>query len=137
MTLLDECWVWNGYADKDGYGQKKINRRPLRIHRLAWAWANWNGEGDWKAIPAGMQVCHHCDNPPCVNPKHLFLGTTGDNTRDMVRKGRQHHQKKTHCPQGHPYSGTNLYVYKGQQRMCKACHLAGENARSAAIRAAR
>lgn len=87
--MSDSCIVFTGKPrNAFGYGRKRIGGKIYATHRLAWAWANWNGEGDWKAIPEGMNVLHRCDNPPCVNPDHLFLGTLKDNTADMFRKGR-------------------------------------------------
>lgn len=76
------CWVWKAYKDKRGYGQFWPTRAsPVRAHRVAWELANG-------PIPAGMDVLHHCDNPSCVYPAHLFLGTQSDNILDCVSKGR-------------------------------------------------
>jgi hypothetical protein len=77
------CWLWAGSYFDNGYGQAHYSDRPLGAHRLSWIFHN--GE-----IPEGMQVLHHCDVRSCVNPAHLFLGTHGDNMRDMVKKGRQY-----------------------------------------------
>jgi len=73
----DACWIWNGYKLTSGYGQYY----HVGAHRVAWI----ETHGD---IPDNLLVCHHCDNPSCVNPKHLFLGTHRDNTQDMIAKGR-------------------------------------------------
>jgi hypothetical protein len=77
------CWVWQGSVrKKDGYGSINIGQgKTSLVHRLAYTY--WKGE-----IPEGMFVCHHCDNPPCINPDHLFLGTNQDNMNDKMLKGR-------------------------------------------------
>jgi len=79
----DGCWLWTGRRDRAGYG--KIRRGPsaknLRAHRVAW-------ELEHGPIPDGLCVLHHCDNPSCVRPDHLFLGTDADNVADMFAKGR-------------------------------------------------
>jgi hypothetical protein len=77
----DQCWEWQRYRHPDGYGMLGVEGRNVYAHRQAWTLTN--GE-----IPAGMVVCHRCDNPACCNPAHLFLGTQGDNIRDCHRKGR-------------------------------------------------
>ena len=73
-----DCWEWIAYRDKDGYGIFD-NKRS---HRLSWEFYN----GD---IPNNLHVCHECDNPPCCNPDHLFLGTALENNQDRTNKGRQ------------------------------------------------
>jgi len=80
----NECWPWTGFLDRDGYGRiRKGGRQPkLGAHRIAWQLAHG-------AIPDGLCVLHHCDNPFCMNPKHLFLGTHADNAQDRDNKGRQ------------------------------------------------
>ncbi len=83
-VLGTPCWLWAGHRDKRGYGQFNVGKRKLRLaHRVAWELTNG-------PIPDGLFACHHCDNPPCVRPDHLFPGTNGDNINDAIRKGRYH-----------------------------------------------
>ena len=79
---MSECIEWEGYRHKDGYGRRSVGGKVRQAHRVAWEAVH----GD---IPEGHCVCHSCDNPPCVNVEHLFLGTHRDNMKDMNNKGRR------------------------------------------------
>lgn len=76
------CWNWNRPHPDHGYGQFNLDGKTLRAHRVSWIIHNGT-------IPDGLCVLHKCDNPRCVNPSHLFLGTHSDNMIDMWKKGRQ------------------------------------------------
>lgn len=83
-TLTDSgCWEWRGTRNGDGYGSVSLGKRGTAtlVHRLAYL--TWIGP-----IATGFVVRHRCDNPPCMNPAHLMLGTKADNSRDMVARGR-------------------------------------------------
>ncbi len=82
LDVASGCHVWSAGTDISGYGRVFIGGRGSRLtHRVSW-------ELSRGPIPAGLCVLHHCDNPPCVNPDHLFLGTHTDNARDRSNKGR-------------------------------------------------
>lgn len=81
VTKGDGCWEWGGSTNQHGYGQIKIAGKPVKAHRFSWA-LHFGDPGD-------LNVLHTCDNPPCVRPDHLLLGTHADNMADMVAKGRQ------------------------------------------------
>ena len=80
VNRTEGCWLWTGQT-KDGYGQFAVNQKKIGAHRVAYFLKH--GPFDYNLL-----VCHHCDNPPCVNPEHLFLGTDRDNTDDMIKKDR-------------------------------------------------
>ena len=77
-----DCWLWLGGKDKKGYGMCKFSGRSQGAHRIAWQITNGT-------IADGLVVMHICDQPGCVNPGHLALGTNAENTADKVSKGRQ------------------------------------------------
>jgi hypothetical protein len=81
VCLPDECWEWQRFCSPDGYGKCMYLGEQL-AHRAAWV-------DFYEDIPAGLCVLHHCDNPKCCNPSHLFLGTRDDNMADRNAKGRQ------------------------------------------------
>ena len=117
ILIMSSCIEWKGGRDKDGYGYKNIQGRRWRLHRFVWTWVNG-------PIPKGMWVLHACDNPPCCNPDHLFLGNAAMNSRDRDRKGRNGQTNKTHCPRGHEYTKENTRIYtdrRGTARFCREC----------------
>lgn len=123
----DGCWTWDGARQQPfGYGMFGVtSKRIVGAHRFSYQLRHG-------AIPEGLQVCHHCDNPPCVRPDHLFLGTAVDNSRDMVSKGRANFPKRrTHCPQGHPYDEANTVIRKDGYQSCRICRTAWSRASAA------
>jgi len=79
----DECWEWKASTSQDGYGQLAVNRKRLLAHRVSYMIHH-----PLTDLGRSMHVCHACDNPPCCNPYHLWLGTARDNTMDSLSKGR-------------------------------------------------
>lgn len=91
----DECWMWKAGRDKDGYGRFRAGH-PIKSHQFAYQVAIG-------PVPDGVWVCHSCDNPPCCNPTHLWLGTSDDNIADRCAKGRSRAGRgATHGTHTHP-----------------------------------
>lgn len=86
------CWEWTGSFLRSGYGEFSLDGKNVTAHRVAYEFMT--GE----EIPNGMSVCHSCDNPKCVNPSHLWMGTHIENMRDRNEKGRQRAPRGTERP---------------------------------------
>jgi len=89
------CWEWTAGKNAGGYGRITFKGKVTLAHRLSY-------QTFCGPIPDGVYVCHHCDNPSCINPDHLWLGTNSDNILDCSKKGRHPLHNKSHCIRGHP-----------------------------------
>jgi hypothetical protein len=115
--LVDDngCWIWQLSKNNIGYGMMRDDKKMRTTHRVSYE------EHNGVKIPSGMCVCHSCDNPLCVNPAHLFLGTRQQNTHDMISKGRHKFwggviggmfgkkQPTTECPHCSRHIANNVY----------------------------
>lgn len=98
-----DCWEWQGWHDDAGYGKGSFKGREFRAHRLAYIL--FIGP-----LSPQQLVCHHCDNPPCVNPAHLFAGTYHDNIVDAIQKGRKPYNKRRRLSQEERQHIQQLYA---------------------------
>lgn len=115
----NECWEWTGARNRTDYGKFKVRSYQLELApRLAWQL------GTTEQIPPRLHCCHTCDNPPCCNPAHLFIGTNADNMRDKIAKGRAKppYQGRTHCARGHELTPDNIKKKRGT-KLCRTCYL--------------
>jgi hypothetical protein len=121
VQKTDTCWIWIGYTSAKAYGQFQVNGRPVRAHRFSW-------EMSFGSISEGMVVCHRCDNPSCVRPEHLFLGTQNENVQDQMRKGR----RTNHAAPGEQHHGSKLT--EGQVAELRQARLEGRSTNGLAAR---
>lgn len=125
--VVGECWEYQGNTNRGGYGTLEWRGRKWKAHRVAYTLAK--GE-----IPDGLEVLHSCDNPPCVNPEHLRVGSQSDNMRDAFGRGRKrfdpawlasYHERRRAaktCTYGHPWDQRNTAHRKDGSRYCRTCH---------------
>ena len=116
----EDCWLWIGYTNNQGYGLINFGKRMYLVHRISW-WiyrdlcqSNFLKNQDLCAL-------HKCDSSRCINPGHLFLGSKADNNEDKVNKGRHHNMLKTHCNYGHKFTPENTRINVRGARECKKC----------------
>lgn len=124
---LNGCWEWTLLRNPQGYGNTTCGTIRSSAHRISYA--AFNGP-----VPAGLVVCHHCDNPPCINPAHLYIGTQEENAHDCMEKGRANFpQELEFCKKGlHKMEGYNVLNAKKERRgnywrggrQCRACKMA-------------
>jgi hypothetical protein len=112
VEKTDSCWLWTG-STRSAYGTFWNGQRAANAHRVAY-------ELLVGPIPEGLELDHLCRVPTCVNPAHLEPVTHAENVRRGNGWGGRH-SRKTHCYQGHPFSGTNLIIDARGYRVCRTC----------------
>lgn len=136
VRKTDECWNWVGCLNDDGYGSIRYENKARKAHRISYLL-------EYGAFDERLRVLHSCDNPTCVRPDHLFLGTQGDNMRDMVLKGRHgagssnpptfeeynktKRNKRDVCRRGHPFSKENTRIKRIKNRWARLCRTCETN----------
>lgn len=117
VIITDTCWVWSGYKIK-GYGSISINGRCWPAHRVSLALHLG------RDIPQNLVVMHSCDNPSCVNPRHLKEATQKENLEDCISKHRiMRPQQQMFCKNGHAYTPETTRIGKYNKKTCRVCDM--------------
>ncbi len=128
VEKTESCWLWKGALNSRGYGSFGAGGKVVSAHRYSY-------EMHIGEIPTGMVICHSCDVRNCVNPEHLWAGSTAENNRDMFKKDRNgsSSRPKTHCKRGHEMTEENVYSRKmgdgKTERVCRECKRQSANRR--------
>lgn len=127
-----DCWSWTASCSNKGYGKLWWGPKCEGAHRISYMLEHDLNELPKKIDGRRAEIIHSCDNPKCVNPKHLRLATTVDNQRDKAAKGRHHLQRRKTCNHGHPWTKENTGHIRCTKshvdgkpfnvRYCKTCH---------------
>lgn len=109
------CWEWKSISSKNPYGRLWLGKRRYKAHRLsAYVYL------DYDIHDTSKLICHKCNNPACINPDHLYIGTDSSNITDSVEANTHPQAVKTHCSKGHEYSLSNTTNINDERR-CRSC----------------
>lgn len=126
VNKTSDCWLWLASKNKKGYGHFSIGKQNVKAHRFSYLLAN-------EILPNDQLVLHSCDNPSCVNPNHLSLGSDKTNAQDKMAKQRhwvfnagivpsEGYTTGTHCLHGHEFTPENTRISERDGRVCKECN---------------
>lgn len=116
----EACWPWTGTINSQGYASTSVQGATVIVSR--WLLGDLRGE-PLRWDEEKELACHTCDNPPCVNPAHLYIGSPQDNQRDAVERGQWSSGNviKTQCKRGHEFTEENTRINPRGERVCRAC----------------